>query len=99
MICNPNNPTGAWFTGEDIAKLIRELAHIERIIIDESFIEFSDLTSAEALAVGSHNTIVVKSMGKSLGWHGIRLGYAVANTKMAQELRAKVPYWNINGLA
>jgi threonine-phosphate decarboxylase len=99
VICNPNNPTGAWFTGDDIAKLIRELAHIERIIIDESFIEFSDLTSAEALAVASHNTIVVKSMGKSLGWHGIRLGYAVANTKMAQELRAKVPYWNINGLA
>ena len=43
--------------------------------------------------------IVVKSMGKSLGWHGIRLGYAVANTQLAQELRNKLPYWNINGLA
>lgn len=99
VICNPNNPTGAWFSQDDIKKMIAELADIERIIIDESFIEFSDLESAEELAVDSHNTIVVKSMGKSLGWHGIRLGYAVANTKMAAELRAKVPYWNINGLA
>lgn len=99
VICNPNNPTGAWFSGEDIAKLVRELADIDQLIIDESFIEFSDLESAEALAVNSHNTIVVKSMGKSLGWHGIRLGYAVANTALAAELRAKVPYWNINGLA
>lgn len=99
VICNPNNPTGAWFTGDDIAKLVRELAHIERLIIDESFIAFSDLTSAEALAIDSPNTIVVKSMGKSLGWHGIRLGYAVANKAIAADLRTKVPYWNINGLA
>lgn len=99
VICNPNNPTGAWFTGADIARLITELADIDCLIIDESFIEFSDLESAEKLAVASHNTIVVKSMGKSLGWHGIRLGYAVANAKMAAQLRAKVPYWNINGLA
>jgi len=99
VICNPNNPTGAWFSGADIARMARELPHIERLIIDESFIEFSDLESAEALACDSPNMIVVKSMGKSLGWHGIRLGYAVANRRAAQELRAKVPYWNINGLA
>ena len=99
VICNPNNPTGAWFSNEDIKTLLHELSHIENIIIDESFIEFSDLESAEKLAVNSHNMIVVKSMGKSLGWHGIRLGYAVANTKVAMKLRNKIPYWNINGLA
>jgi len=99
VICNPNNPTGAWFSNADIKTLLKELSHIENIIIDESFIEFSDLESAEKLAVNSHNMIVVKSMGKSLGWHGIRLGYAVANTKVATELRNKIPYWNINGLA
>ncbi len=99
VICNPNNPTGAWFSDGDIKMLLHELKHIERIIIDESFIEFSDLESAEVLAVASHNTIVVKSMGKSLGWHGIRLGYAVANISLAQDLRTKLPYWNINGLA
>lgn len=99
VICNPNNPTGAWFSADDIAKLVRELAHIQRLIIDESFIEFSGLESAEALACASANTVVVKSMGKSLGWHGMRLGYAVANEAAAQAMRAMVPYWNINGLA
>ncbi|MDB4077048.1 histidinol-phosphate aminotransferase family protein [Porticoccaceae bacterium] len=99
VISNPNNPTGAYFSNGDIKTLLKELSHIQSIIIDESFIEFSDLESAEALAVNSHNMIVVKSMGKSLGWHGIRLGYAVANTQLAQELRNKLPYWNINGLA
>jgi histidinol-phosphate/aromatic aminotransferase/cobyric acid decarboxylase-like protein len=99
VICNPNNPTGAWFTGEDVAQMVHELRHIQRLIIDESFISFSDLESAEALACESPNTVVVKSMGKSLGWHGIRLGYAVANSQAAHTLCTQVPYWNVNGLA
>ncbi len=99
VISNPNNPTGAWFTGEEIRAIAEALTDVDHILIDESFIEFSDLESAESLAMNSDNVIVVKSMGKSLGWHGIRLGYAVANTLQAEALRRKVPYWNINGLA
>lgn len=99
VISNPNNPTGAWFTGEEIRAITEALTDVDHILIDESFIEFSDLESAEALAMNTDNVIVVKSMGKSLGWHGIRLGYAVANTRQAEALRRKVPYWNINGLA
>jgi histidinol-phosphate/aromatic aminotransferase/cobyric acid decarboxylase-like protein len=38
-------------------------------------------------------------MGKSLGWHGVRLGYAVTEPGRAQKLRALQPFWNINGLA
>ncbi len=38
-------------------------------------------------------------MGKSLGWHGVRLGYAVAEPSRAQALRVRLPFWNINGLA
>lgn len=99
VICNPNNPTGAWFTGADIRKIITELTDLSLIIIDESFIDFSDLESASQLAIASNNTIVVKSMGKSLGWHGMRLGYAVTNKTLATKLRTRMPYWNINGLA
>lgn len=38
-------------------------------------------------------------MGKSFGWHGVRLGYAIATSARAQKLRALQPFWNINGLA
>jgi threonine-phosphate decarboxylase len=38
-------------------------------------------------------------MGKSLGWHGVRLGYAVANPERAKRMRERLPFWNINGLA
>src|SRR6185436_14798201 len=50
-------------------------------------------------AAQTQNLVVVKSMGKSIGWHGVRLGYAVTEPRRAESLRAQLPFWNINGLA
>jgi threonine-phosphate decarboxylase len=99
IISNPNNPTGAWLTLEEIKALSAALTDLDTLIVDESFIDFSDLESAAAHAAETQNLVVVKSMGKSLGWHGVRLGYAAANPERAQTLRSLLPFWNINGLA
>jgi len=99
VISNPNNPTGASLSIEEVRNLASELSDLDCLVIDESFIDFSDLESAAQLAGRSQNLIVVKSMGKSLGWHGVRLGYAVTNPERALRLRSSLPFWNINGLA
>jgi histidinol-phosphate/aromatic aminotransferase/cobyric acid decarboxylase-like protein len=99
VISNPNNPTGAWLSFEEIESLLSQLKDLDSVVVDESFIDFSDLRSAASLAANSHNLIVVKSLGKSLGWHGVRLGYAVSNPARAKHLQAQLPFWNINGLA
>lgn len=99
VICNPNNPTGASLSLDEVKTLATSLEDLEAVIIDESFIDFSDLESAGEFASTMGNLIVVKSMGKSLGWHGVRLGYAVTEKERAAEMRAELPFWNINGLA
>jgi threonine-phosphate decarboxylase len=99
VISNPNNPTGAWLTLDEVETLARALADLDAVIIDESFIDFSDLESAAMLTTRMENLVVVKSMGKSLGWHGVRLGYAVAEPARARQMRGWLPFWNINGLA
>jgi histidinol-phosphate/aromatic aminotransferase/cobyric acid decarboxylase-like protein len=99
VISNPNNPTGAWLTLDEVKELAGSLEDLDAVIVDESFLDFSDLASAATCVSDLPNLIVVKSMGKSLGWHGVRLGYAVAEPKKAQALRAQLPFWNINGLA
>jgi histidinol-phosphate/aromatic aminotransferase/cobyric acid decarboxylase-like protein len=99
VISNPNNPTGTWFESADIEKLVLYLPGLERIIIDESFLDFSDLESAAYLIPRAQNLVVVKSLGKSLGWHGVRLGYAAMNEQAAKLLRSQLPFWNVNGLA
>lgn len=99
VISNPSNPTGAWFEAREIEELVLGLPEVELIVIDESFIDFSDLESAVSLIPKAQNMVVVKSLGKSLGWHGVRLGYAAMNRRAAELLRSELPFWNINGLA
>ena len=99
VISNPNNPTGAWFEAGEIEELVLSLPQVELIVIDESFLDFADLESAVTLIPRAENLVVVKSLGKSLGWHGVRLGYAAMNSRAAQMLRSELPFWNINGLA
>ena len=99
VLCNPNNPTGAWFSTREMEEIFQSLQDLSLIIVDESFMDFSDVDSAEKRALRTPNLIVVKSLGKAVGWHGIRLGYGVASTQVAHELRKQIPYWNINGLA
>ena len=99
VISNPNNPTGAWMTHREVEELLELLTDLDAVVIDESFIDFSDVESAGFDVRHHPNLIVVKSLGKSLGWHGVRLGYAVAAPARAQSLRDSLAFWNVNGLA
>ena len=99
VISNPNNPTGAWFEANEIEELVLSLPEVEMIVIDESFLDFAGLESAVNLIPRAQNLVVVKSLGKSLGWHGVRLGYAAMNSEAADRLRSELPFWNVNGLA
>src|ERR1044072_9488889 len=99
VISNPNNPAGAWFERDEIEELVLSLPDVELIVTDESFLDFSDLESAVSLIPRARNLVVVKSLGKSLGWHGVRLGYAAMNSRAAGRARSQLPFWNVNGLA
>jgi threonine-phosphate decarboxylase len=99
VISNPNNPTGAWMTHGEVEELLELLIDLDAVIIDESFIDFSDIGTSGFDVLRHPNLIVVKSLGKSLGWHGVRLGYAVATPARAQSLRDSLAFWNVNGLA
>ena len=99
VVSNPNNPTGAWLTLEEVKTMASALEDLDTVVVDESFIDFSDLESAAGFAAETPNLVVVKSMGKSLGWHGVRLGYAATAPVRAARLRERLPFWNVNGLA
>lgn len=101
-ICNPNNPTGAFLSRDAMLELLGQLRHLGVVVIDESFIDFVLEESIPTVAydvLNCPNEMVIKSLGKNLGLHGLRCGYAVANEKLASELRRMVPPWNVNALA
>jgi histidinol-phosphate aminotransferase len=75
---SPNNPTGFQFSKNDLQKLIKSFDGL--IIIDEAYGEFSDYSLSSFVKI-QNNLIVVRTLSKSFGMAGLRLGYFVANKK------------------
>lgn len=102
VVCNPNNPTGACLDQSRMIGLLDALADVSLIVVDESFIDFAQenrIPSVAAVAARRENVIVLKSLGKNCGLHGVRAGYAVMSPILALRLRKALPQWNVNAMA
>lgn len=101
VFVNPNNPTGTLLPTEKIHQYA--LAHPEKlVVVDESFIDFSTEPSILPLLEEqpAANVIVIKSLSKSLGAPGLRLGYCYTSNREFQALlKSELPVWNINSVA
>lgn len=101
VIVNPNNPTGTALRTEEIAALATRLPD-KTLLVDESFIEFSGQPSVIpwAEATDATNVVVLKSMSKSLGVPGLRLGYIFCvDLEFGARLLNELPVWNVNSVA
>lgn len=102
FVCNPNNPTGAILTQDQVMQIIDTAASKQcHIVVDECFIEMSSDPYASVISrVREYdNLVVIRSMTKSFGLPGIRIGYAAATYDTADILyRIKIP-WSITHMA
>ncbi|MFJ8590376.1 pyridoxal phosphate-dependent aminotransferase [Streptomyces sp. NPDC093598] len=102
VICNPNNPDGGFLHKHAIVQFMDAMADLDLIVVDESFLEFADAEAEPSVvqeAMLRPNVIVLRSLGKNFGLHGIRFGYLVANPALAGRVRAMLPKWNLNSFA
>jgi histidinol-phosphate/aromatic aminotransferase/cobyric acid decarboxylase-like protein len=102
VICNPNNPDGNYLRRRDVIAFMDELVDLDLVVIDESFIDFVDAeryTTVGDEAVIRPNVVVLKSLGKNFGLHGIRFGYLVGNPAIVAKVGKALPKWNLNSLA
>jgi histidinol-phosphate/aromatic aminotransferase/cobyric acid decarboxylase-like protein/choline kinase len=98
VIVTPNNPTSLAVPVEDIYYVLKNT--YRQVIVDESFIDFSDNSSMLEKLDEYPNLIVLKSLGKILGVCGVRLGFlASKNKEFIQGIRRHLPIWNINNFA
>jgi histidinol-phosphate/aromatic aminotransferase/cobyric acid decarboxylase-like protein/choline kinase len=101
VVVNPNNPTGS-LVATDALRVIAEEHPRTTFIVDESFIEFSREPSLQPL-VDRHaldNVVVLKSLSKTLGVPGVRLGFLYTrNEPLKQAIMAALPVWNMNSIA
>ncbi|WP_369222527.1 histidinol-phosphate transaminase [Streptomyces sp. R39] len=102
VVCNPNNPDGGFLHKQALVQFMDAMADLDLIVVDESFLEFADAEAEPSVvqeAMLRPNVIVLRSLGKNFGLHGIRFGYMVANPALAGKVRSMLPKWNLNAFA
>ena len=96
FICSPNNPTGNSMNKEDVLALVSAFNGL--VIIDEAYIDFSEVTSLSTELEKYNNLVILQTLSKAWGLAGIRLGMAFANTEIIDVLNRIKPPYNINQL-
>ena len=102
VLINPDNPTGNYLPKADVLRLAAWCGEQGiRLVYDESFSDFADEggnTLIDDGILAAHPTlVVVKSISKSYGVPGVRLGIAAsADTELIAFMRRDVSIWNIN---
>ena len=105
VLVNPDNPSGHFIMRDDILRLEEWAAgRGVNIIVDESFVDFADIPEQTLLTqsiIDEHkHLIVLKSISKSFGVPGLRLGIiASAASDMIAAMKKDVSIWNINSFA
>lgn len=106
LLINPDNPTGHFLKKEDLFHLLDELkSRNVQLIFDESFIDFAEKEIRytlidEEIIEKYPNLVVIKSISKSYGVPGLRLGVLVSSkTELIQEVQKNNSIWNINSFA
>jgi histidinol-phosphate/aromatic aminotransferase/cobyric acid decarboxylase-like protein/choline kinase len=103
LLINPDNPTGNFIPSTGIKRLLDILkTDNKRLILDESFIDFCDHEDQPSLLrqdilLEYPNLIIIKSISKSYGVPGLRLGIlASGDAALIGRIRKNLSLWNIN---
>lgn len=96
IVCNPNNPTGAFFPKEEILRLVRETGKI--VVVDEAYGEFSQESLVDEIS-RYPNLIILRTFSKAFGMAGLRLGYLLGQPQVMELVnRARQPF-NVNAFS
>lgn len=106
LLVNPDNPSGNYIKKADVIKIAKWTKEKEiAFVVDESFVDFVDIEESgtlldEEILKNNPELIVVKSISKSFGVPGLRLGVLASyNEKLIRFLKKDVAIWNINSYA
>lgn len=106
LLINPDNPSGNYIPREEVLILLnwaKERAIL--LVVDESFVDFTEKGEENSLLKNEilekyKELVVVKSISKSYGVPGLRLGLlASSDTGRIEKMKKDVAIWNINSFA
>ena len=99
LICNPNNPTGTRLNPEKIIE-ITKLSRKTLIVVDELYEAFTgDSVLPFADFQKMPNLVVLRSLSKTAGLAGLRIGFALGNSKVIDIINRVTGPYDVNSFA
>jgi histidinol-phosphate aminotransferase len=96
IVGNPTNPTGVLYP----AALLAALARPGRIlVVDEAFMDAVPGQAESLVAARLPGLVVLRSLTKTWGLAGLRIGYATGDAAVLASLRAAQPLWSVSSPA
>jgi cobalamin biosynthetic protein CobC len=99
VLCNPNNPDGRRLEAAAILETLRAQRVEGVVVVDESFADLEDKALSLAPYLPQAGIVVLRSLSKTFGLAGLRLGFALAAPDLAARLRAALGPWPVSGPA
>ena len=101
-IANPNNPTGTLARADEIEAFLRRVPERVIVVLDEAYNEYltPELRADSTKWIRRHpNLVITRTFSKAYGLAGLRVGFALANSSVADVMnRVRQPF-NVNSVA
>jgi histidinol-phosphate aminotransferase len=85
-LCNPNNPTGSFFTRDELIRLLESISPETLVVYDEAYFEFATHPEYPRdsldLLQRHRNMLVMKTLSKAYGIAGLRIGFTIGDSAL-----------------
>jgi histidinol-phosphate aminotransferase len=102
FICNPNNPTGSYWSGQTLTAFLETVDGRAMVVVDEAYGEFvdrPDFPDTVALLADHPNLLIFRTFSKMYGLAGLRIGYLLGHRDTVFDVcRTRIVY-SINSAA
>ena len=96
-LCNPNNPTGRYFTHDALRNFLERVPSHIPVIVDEAYVEFAtakDFPDTLALQQEFENAFLLRTFSKAYGLAGMRIGKGIAAREASEKYNIIRPPFN-----
>ena len=102
FVANPNNPTGTWLGTQSLRTLLESCPEHMLVVVDEAYFEYvdeDDYPDCIQWVSEFPNLLVTRTFSKAFGLAGLRVGYGISHSDIADLMnRVRQPF-NVNSLA
>ncbi|MBD3180209.1 MAG: histidinol-phosphate transaminase [Candidatus Latescibacteria bacterium] len=102
FICNPNNPTATYVSGEEVAQFMDGIRDDILVVFDEAYYEYvtaEDYPQTVQLLESNENIVILRTFSKVYSLSGLRVGYSISDPELVTCLHMVRQPFNVNRIA